>query len=213
VSADPLDRLVARYPVLHDCRPTLEAARDLLVGALGQGGRVFVCGNGGSAADAQHIAGELVKGMMRRRPLAASEQAALKALEPEALGPYLAEHLQEGLPVYALGGEVAALTAIANDQGDALIFAQQVQAYGRAGDVFWGLSTSGTARNVTLGAMTAKALGLRVLVMTGARETLLTRLADVAVRVPAVEVPAVQELHLPVYHAICEAIEAHFFPA
>jgi D-sedoheptulose 7-phosphate isomerase len=166
-----------------------------------------VCGNGGSAADSEHIVGELAKPCALPRLLPPEVAAALRAAGDDG---YLASSLRGGLPVLSLVSQSALLTAIANDQAADLAFAQQVIAYGRPGDLLWALSTSGTSASVLHALRTARALGLRTLGLTGPGGEL-TGLCDVLVRVPGDATPQIQELHLPVYHALCLAIEAERF--
>jgi D-sedoheptulose 7-phosphate isomerase len=207
-----LQRLGERYPVLAPVVPDVAAAGDLIGDALGAGGTLFVCGNGGSAADSEHIAGELLKGFLLPRPLAPAEARAVRAAaaSPED-GNYLVARLQRGLRAVALTGHTALATAVANDTGADLVFAQPLWALARPGDVLLAISTSGNARNVCLAAQAARARGLRVVALTGATGGRLRALADVAVCVPASAPAEAQELHLPVYHALCAQLEARFF--
>jgi D-sedoheptulose 7-phosphate isomerase len=194
----------------------LTAAAELLGGCWRQGHRVYVCGNGGSAADAEHIVGELMKSMAQPRPLPPLERAALEDGAPPQFSDdaaYLAAHLEGSLPAVCLSSQSSLLTAVANDQGADLVFAQQVHGYGRPGDVLWALSTSGRSRNVVLAALAARARAMPVLAMTGRGKGPLGELAQVWVPVPATDVGDVQELHRPVYHALCRALEEAFFPA
>ncbi len=192
-------------PSLTTLRPAIKDATTLLINSFNSGGQTLVCGNGGSAADSEHIAGELAKPCALARPLSPQQRDALRRAGDDG---YLGEHLQEGLPVLPLVSQAALLTAIANDQGGDLIFAQQVMAYGRAGDVLWGLSTSGSSTNVVLALRTAKALGMRTLGFTGPHESAMSQLCDVVVRLPGDSTPTIQHAHQLTYHAICLAIEA-----
>lgn len=198
-----LDALIRRIPALSDCLPDLEAAYRMLDACLSEGHKVLLCGNGGSAADAEHIVGELMKGFRLKRPL---PQALRDALRP-ALGD-LADLLQEGMPAISLTQHSALSSAVANDLHADLGFAQQVMGYGQPGDVLWGISTSGNAKNVCHAAAVARAKGMKVLAMTGAGGGRLAGLADVTIAVPERETALVQELHLPVYHALCAMLEA-----
>jgi D-sedoheptulose 7-phosphate isomerase len=206
-----LSALVARHPVLAPLEETLDEALSMLSACYRDGGMVLVCGNGGSAADAEHISAELMKGMTRRRPITEATTQALRTHLPADLAGYLAENLEEALPTVSLSGQTSLLTAISNDTAGDMTFAQQVYGYGRPGDVLWALSTSGRSRNVVLAAATAKAMGLRVLALTGEPGRPLGEFADIWVRVPESAVAAVQELHLPIYHALCGALEEAFF--
>jgi D-sedoheptulose 7-phosphate isomerase len=204
-----LQNVVRRYPALAACAATLPAALDLLVTAFENGGKLLLCGNGGSAADCDHIVGELMKSFLRPRPISAAHRDTLCRSGTE--GQTLAGVLQGGLPCVALTGHTALNFAIANDMRADVIFAQQVYALGRPGDVLWGLSTSGNAGNVVTAFRVARVLGVRTLALTGQGGGVLGPLADVVVRVPATATPEVQELHLPIYHALCAALEEHFF--
>ena len=202
------DELIARYPALADCRGTIEEACQTLCRCFEAGGKLLLCGNGGSAADCEHIAGELLKGFRLRRPLSEElKQAFARCGAPEGL----AERLQGALPALSLCGHSALSTAFLNDVDPYCVFAQQVMGFGRAGDVLLAISTSGNSRNVLSAAVTAKALGLAVIGLTGASGGELKALCDVTITVPETETYKVQEYHLPVYHAICEAVERRFF--
>ena len=204
-----LQNLIRRQPSLEACATAIQAALDMLITAFENGGKLLLCGNGGSAADCDHIVGELMKSFLRPRPLPAKHHEALSRCGTE--GQLLADTLQGGLPCVALTGHIALNFAIANDVRADVAFAQQVYTLGRAGDVLWGLSTSGNSRNVVHAFHVARVLGVRTLALTGQGGGLLGQIADVAVRVPATTTVAIQELHLPVYHTLCEALEAHFW--
>ena len=165
-----------------------------------------MCGNGGSAADSDHIVAELLKGFLPPRPLPAAATERLRAAGPD--GAVLAVGLRRGLPALSLTAHAAFQSAWCNDADPDLVFAQQVYAQGRPGDCLWAISTSGASRNVVLAAVAARALGLGVVALTGAGGGRLAGLADVAIRVPATHTSDVQELHVVVYHAICAAVEA-----
>jgi D-sedoheptulose 7-phosphate isomerase len=202
-----LGDLVARHPALSGCEPVLDAAVDLLAACLTRGGRLLVCGNGGSAADADHIVGELMKGMTARRPLGPHARQAVLDAAPDELGAYLVDQLEVGYDALNLASQSALLTAVANDTAGDMGFAQQVYGYGRAGDVLWALSTSGRSRNVLLAAATARAKGMSVLGFTGTPGEPLGGLCDVVFRAPASATRDVQELHLPAIHGVCEAVD------
>lgn len=202
-------RLYERYPQLTVVRDQVEAAGALLIGCYEEKGKVLACGNGGSAADAEHIVGELMKGFLLPRPLPPEERAVLEARGER--GAWLARHLQGALPAIALTGAPALSTAFMNDVKPELAFAQQVYGYGRQGDVLVGLSTSGEAENVCYAAEAALARGLSVIGITGERGGALRALSTVWIGLPATETFAVQELTLPVYHALCAQVEHHFF--
>ena len=194
-----------RYPELTECKDTMYAAFEILKDCVKNGGKILLCGNGGSAADCDHIAGELLKGFLKKRPLSPEEKA-LWAEEP-----WVGDMLQKGMCAINLTGIGATMTAVCNDTDPQLIYAQLTQAMGRPGDVLIGLSTSGGAKNVRYGAMTAKTLGMKVISLTGKKESPLSHLADAAIRVPVQETYMVQELHLPVYHWLCAMLEEEFF--
>lgn len=207
---DYLQQLIERYPALQGIRDTIRDAYLLIEKALSAQKKLLVAGNGGSAADADHMAGELMKGFVKKRPLSAGFVSALEALDEEAAA-YLAPRLQCGLPAIALSGHTALMTATLNDTGGGLIYAQQVCGYGNEGDVFMGISTSGNAKNIFYAMLTAKARGLKTIALSGGTGGRLAPVADVALIVPETETYKVQELHLPVYHALCLMLEEHFF--
>ncbi len=208
-----IDELMHRCPVLAPLREPILQACAMLDGALAAGGTLYLCGNGGSAADCEHIAGELLKGYLLPRRLPDAERAALAAAGPAPEASYLAERLQSGLRAVALTGHPALTTAVGNDNGADLAFAQQVWALGRPGDVLLAISTSGNARNVLLAAIAARAKGMRVLALTGAAGGRLLGAADLALRVPESVTFRVQELHLPLYHALCATLETERYGA
>jgi D-sedoheptulose 7-phosphate isomerase len=200
---DHLQDLLKRLPALEPCSADIEGAFAALRDCFAGGAKALACGNGGSAADAEHWAGEMLKGMLKQRPL-----------KPEALTelpPALAHQLQGALPMIPLTGFLSYRTAFANDVDPELVFAQLVWALGRPGDVLVALSTSGESANVCAAAETAAARGMTVVALTGADGGRLRALADVAIRVPARETHLVQEYHLPVYHCLSVMLEEEFF--
>lgn len=205
-----LDILMSRYPVLESVRGEIEAAYQILEECYSQGGKLLIAGNGGSSADAEHIVGELMKGFVKRRELPAEMKAALEKVSPEH-GGALAGKLQGGLAAIALSGHPALSTAFLNDVDGELIYAQQVCGYGQAGDVLLGISTSGNAKNIDYAVTVAKAKGMKVIGLAGKDGGMLGTRADVAVIVPEQETYRIQELHLPVYHALCLMLEERFF--
>lgn len=212
-----LSDLFHAHPALEVCRPSLEAARELWVHTLRHGGKLLLCGNGGSAADCDHIAGELLKGFLSPRPLSPEQRSSLFATGlPEGIPDpdlsLLAHGLQGGLPALSLPAHAAALTAVCNDTDPALCFAQLVWALGKESDTLVCLSTSGGSRNTILAAKTALAKGLRVVALTGEAPSPLSALATVTIQVPAGDTYRVQEYHLPVYHYLCAAVEEALFP-
>lgn len=205
------DELFSRYPRLEVCRESIARAYACLDRAYRNGGMLLVCGNGGSAADAEHITGELMKGFLSRRPLGGKLRQEFRSAFPED-GDSLAEHLQGALPTVSLVSQSGLCTAFGNDVAPDMIFAQQVYGYFRPGNVLLGISTSGNSRNVVNAAKTARALGNESIALTGESGGDLKRLCSACICVPETETPKVQELHLPVYHALCAMLEAEFFP-
>lgn len=205
-----LDDLICRYPQLQVCRVDIEAAYNVLCESYRANGKLLVCGNGGSASDAEHIVGELMKGFKKQRISDAGYRQRLESIDKE-LGSRLAVGLQGALPTMSLGGHPALTTAYMNDCDPLLCFAQQVNGYGMAGDVLLGISTSGNSKNVVYAAVAAKAKGMKVIGLTGANESKLSVMSDVCIRVPERETYKVQELHLPVYHCLCLMLEDTFF--
>lgn len=202
--------LVDRYPKLIVCKEDIRTAYELLETAYSNGRKLLVCGNGGSASDSEHIVGELMKEFKLKRKVYADQAAALKEIDAE-LGQILADNLQGALPAISLTGHSALTTAFMNDANADLVFAQQVNGYGKPGDVFLGISTSGNSKNVLYAAVNAKAKGLKVIGLTGSKENKLMKYADVCIRVPETETYKIQELHLPVYHCLCLMLEDRFF--
>ena len=202
--------LYQRYPALTVCRPAIDAAVTALIDGFSCGGKLLLCGNGGSCADCDHIAGELMKGFLEKRPLPSETRARMREACP-ALTEETLTKLQQGLPAIPLAGMAGLFTAFCNDVDPKLTFAQSVLALGQPGDMLLGISTSGNAENVLSAARVARARGLTVLALTGKTGGALKAEADIAVCVPETETYRVQELHLPVYHALCSAVEAHFF--
>lgn len=205
-----IDLLVERYPSLESAKNDIVAAYLLLEESYKNGGKLLVAGNGGSAADAEHIVGELMKGFkLPRKPEA--DFAEKLVAENQELGAVLAENLQGALPAIALDGHPALSTAYMNDCEPLLCFAQQVNGYGKAGDVFLGISTSGNSKNVLFAAITAHAKGLKVIGLTGVKDSKLKDMSDVCIKVPQTETYMIQELHLPIYHCLCLMLEDRFF--
>jgi D-sedoheptulose 7-phosphate isomerase len=202
-------RLIDRYPVLKSCAVPIHEALELLEGSFVAGGKLLLCGNGGSASDCEHIAGELMKSFLIPRPISGECR---KALERDGeTGRIVAEHLQGGLPCVALTGHPALNMAISNDIRGDMAFAQQTHALGRPGDTLWGISTSGNSANVVHAFHVARAREIHTLALTGESGGKLKGLASVAIQVPASTVVEIQELHLPVYHTLCAALEERFF--
>lgn len=205
-----IEDLVSRYPALDCCKDEILKAYNILVESYINNHKLLLCGNGGSAADSEHIVGELMKEFRLKRKVSAGQCEAMKEIDAE-MGQYLAENLHGTLPAIALTGHSALSTAFMNDSESVLVFAQQVNGYGKAGDVFIGISTSGNSANVIYAAITAKARRLKVIGLTGERDSKLSALADVTIKVPATETFKIQEYHLPVYHCLCLMLEEKFF--
>ena len=205
-----LSSLLKRYPVLQACEKELSSGLDLLIAAYQGGNKLLVCGNGGSAADSEHLVAELMKGFLKRRPISSAHAAQLETAD-RTEGKAIAQRLQGALAAISLASPVSLTSAIANDIDFEMIFAQQVYGLGRAGDVLLGISTSGNSKNVSNAVIVAKALGLGTIVLTGQSGGSLAPLADVAIKVPSDEIAEIQELHLPVYHWLSTELEETFF--
>lgn len=202
--------LIERYPTLTSCAEDIDKAIEKIIECYKNGGKVLLCGNGGSAADSTHIVGELMKGFLKRRPINSIIAAKLKANNPDISDEFLS-NLQCGLPAVNLCESSALITAYCNDVDPNYIFAQQTFGLGKEGDILIGMSTSGNAENVNLAANIGKAIGMTVIGLTGQKGGKLFENAHICVRVPATETYKIQEYHLPVYHAICAAVEEEFF--
>ncbi len=205
-----IDLLIDRYPSLNTCIEDIIKTYQFLEKTYSEGHKLLVCGNGGSASDSEHIVGELMKEFKLKRKVYSGQADAMIAIDPE-MGAVLAKHLQGALPAITLTAHSSLTTAFMNDSEPVLVFAQQVNGYGSTGDSFLGISTSGNSENVLYAAITAKARGLKVIGLTGAKENKLEKIADVCIHVPETETYKIQELHLPVYHALCLMLEDHFF--
>lgn len=197
-----IDNTVERYPVLKNCADDILAAVNIITEMYESGSKLLLCGNGGSCADCEHISGEFLKGFMKKRPYEKGELD----LDEEIL-----TKLQKGIPAIPLTSLTASLSAFNNDVDPNLNYAQLVQALGNLGDVFIGISTSGNAKNVYYAAKTAKAKGLLTIGLTGEKGGLLNEICDICIKVPENETYKIQELHLPVYHAICAQVEENIF--
>lgn len=205
-----LEELVTRYPSLAGQKAEIAKAYEILKNCYDRGGKLLIAGNGGSCADSEHIVGELMKGFCKKRPLPADLLARIAAADPDP-DERLASKLQQGLPAIALTGHNALSTAFVNDVDAEYAFAQQIVGYGRQGDVFLGITTSGNSRNVLRAAAVAKAMELQVIALTGRDGGRIRGLADCAVIVPEQETFKIQELHLPVYHTLCLMLEETYF--
>jgi D-sedoheptulose 7-phosphate isomerase len=202
--------ITERYPELTGQRDNIIAAYKILEECYLNGGKLLVAGNGGSAADSEHIVGELMKGFENPRKLSGDYKAELKKADAE-LGVVLGENLQGALPAIALDGHLALSTAYMNDCEPLLCFAQQVNGFGNKGDVFLGISTSGNSKNIIYAAVVAKAKGMKVIGLTGAKDSKLSEKADVTIRSTQTRTYMIQEHHLPIYHCLCLMLEDRFF--
>lgn len=207
-----IDLLMDRYPILEECRHSLIEAYLIMEEAYEGDHKMLIAGNGGSAADSEHIAGELMKRFKIPRPVTPEMAEKLKAIDPER-GADLAKNLECGLMAIPLVAHEALSTAYINDVDGLGVFAQQLFGFGRPGDVFLGISTSGNSKNVMNATVVARALGIKVIGLTGAKGGELAQVADVVVKVPETETYMIQELHLPVYHCWCLMLEDRFFGA
>ena len=192
--------LYERYPALEACREDIQKALELMLDTYGNGGKVLVCGNGGSAADCEHIVGELMKGFLSKRPVTDE-----RILENMRAG------LQGSLPAISLPSQSAILSAFINDVDPEMMYAQLVYGYGKENDLLIGLSTSGNSQNVVNAIEVTKSVGIKTLSLTGKRESRMSELSDVTIRVPETETYKVQEYHLPVYHYLCAEVERVMF--
>lgn len=204
-----LNNMTRKYQGLHVVEQSFSAAITMLVNCYRQGRKILACGNGGSAADAEHIVGELMKAFLKPRPLDCELLDGIRQQYP--LDMQVLSRLQRGIPAVSLVSGVSLPTAFANDVDGDLCFAQQVLGLAKPGDVVWGISTSGNSRNVNLALKMAKVLGCHTLGLTGKNGGEMASLVDVELRVPASDTPDVQELHLPVYHALCACTEEIVF--
>ena len=204
-----IDYLLERYPVLSENESSLICALELMIASYRNGGKMLVCGNGGSAADALHIVGELMKAFVLPRKIEGEEKELL--LSQCEHGALLSSSLQGALPTIALVSEVGLVTAYANDVAPELAFAQQVYGYGKKGDVLLSISTSGNSQNVLYANEVARAKQMKVVGLTGNGGGKMAQQCDACICVPMEETYRIQELHLPVYHVICLALENEFF--
>ena len=212
-TVEKISELIARYPALEICRADLISAVEKICKSFRAGNKLLVCGNGGSAADSLHIVGELMKGFNLPRKLDDFNKNFIERAEkifPDDIN-YFKKNLQCALPAISLVGETALITAISNDNAADLIFAQQVLGLGKRGDILFAISTSGNSANVLYAAKVAKVLELEIISLTGRGGGKLKNISDVTICAPADETFKIQELHLPIYHAVCIAVENEFF--
>ena len=205
-----IDSLIERYPILSVVKQSIVDAYLLMEECYEHDGKMLIAGNGGSAADSEHIAGELMKRFKAPRPVPPDFAEKLKAID-RLRGAKLAQNLECGLMAIPLVAHESLTTAYINDVGGLGVFAQQLFGFGRPGDVFLGISTSGNSENIIMASVVAKAIGIKVIALTGASTGGLCKNADVSVKVPETETYLVQELHLPIYHCWCLMLEEHFF--
>lgn len=205
-----IDLLIERHPSLEECRTDIVAGYKIMEKCYEGDGKILIAGNGGSAADSEHIAGELMKRFKSPRPV--TDEFAKKLIEIDPVrGEELSRNLERSLMAIPLVAHEALTTAYINDVDGLGVFAQQLFGFGREGDVFLGISTSGNSRNIMSATVVARALGIKVVALTGKSGGELAKVADVAVRVPETETYMIQELHLPVYHCWCLMLEDRFF--
>ena len=205
-----INELIKRYPVLSECRGNIESALSAMIECYEKGGKILLAGNGGSCADCDHIVGELMKGFLKARRLDEKKKSEMISRCP-SLNDELLSGLQCGLPAISLASFTALNTAFCNDEDPELIYAQALLGLATEKDILIGISTSGGAKNVNAAARVAKGLGVGVISLTGKKGGSLAELADIAIKAPEVETFKVQELHLPIYHCLCAAVEEHFF--
>jgi len=201
---DAINELILSFENLRMLEDDIRTSANLITESFSNGNKLLLCGNGGSCADCEHIAGEMVKQFAKERPL--------NPEIVEKLGPELSSELHGGLPALSLPSMIGFHTAFNNDNNPEFAFAQQVVAFGKANDVLWGISTSGNSKNVLHAVKTAKALGLKTIGLTGENGGELSQIADITIKAPADNVARIQELHLPIYHAICAFVEDKLFP-
>jgi len=207
---DNIQQLIVRYPILSHVKNEINSAFNLIKDSYVNECKLLIAGNGGSASDAEHIAGELMKTFRKKRTLPDSFTTEIKNVDPEISG-YLLPLLQPGLPAIALSGHASLNTACINDIDGNITFAQQVYGYGKEGDVLLAITTSGNSKNILYAAAVAKAKKLKIIGLTGEGGGKLKKLTDVCICVPETETYKIQELHLPVYHVICMMLEEYFF--
>ena len=205
-----INLLIERYPALECCKESILMAYRLMEQSYLSQHKLLVAGNGGSAADSEHIVGELMKGFKLPRPIDSELAKACQNVDMQ-MGTTIAEHLQGALPAIALTGHPGLSTAYMNDCVPELVFAQQMLGFGQCGDTFLAISTSGNSKNIIYAAIVAKAKGVKVIGLTGSKPSRLSALADCCIQVPETETYKVQELHLPVYHCLCLMLEDRFF--
>ncbi|HBM80776.1 MAG: SIS domain-containing protein [Clostridiales bacterium] len=204
-----LEDLINRYPSLKGCEQDIERAFNVMVEVFSSGGKMLVCGNGGSAADSEHFIGELIKSFIKRREISPEEKAKFDKFGED--GKYIASRLQGALPAISIAFLTAYGTAYINKFDPDLVFAQQVYGLGKENDLLFTFSASGNSKNIFNAILTAKAKGMHVISITGESSGRITDYCDVIMKMPAFLSPAVQEYYLPVYHTLAYMLEEHFF--
>lgn len=207
---DYLQQLIDRYPQLESVRRNIDAAFDIIAETFSRGGKLLIAGNGGSASDADHIAGELMKSFVKKRELPDAFKERITAVD-SAIADYVIPRLQQALPAIALSNHASLNTATINDVAGDMTFAQQALGYGKEGDALLAISTSGNSKNIIYAAAVSKAKNLSVIALTGRDGGELKRFADVSIIAPETETYKIQELHLPIYHCLCLMLEERFF--
>ncbi len=205
--------LLEKYPTLESCIESINTCVQTIISAYRSGSKVLIAGNGGSASDSEHIAGELLKSFVKKRPINKNiANSIMNTTENKQMAEYIISNLEMPLEAIALTSHPSLNTAFINDKEPYLVFAQQMLAFGKNGDVFIAISTSGNAKNIILAANVAKALGVKIVSLTGEDGGKLAKMSDIAIKAPATETYKIQEYHLPIYHHICLEVEAAFFP-
>lgn len=204
--------LTRRYPELEKCKDDIVRAFNVMKDAFCSGNKLLIAGNGGSCSDSEHIAGELLKGFKKKRPVPDWLAEKLRLTDP-LRGEELSKSLQMGLPTLVLSNHQSLNTAFANDveNGGLLAVSQQLNVFGKEGDVFLAISTSGNAKNLIFACITAKALGMKTVALTGKDGGELKKLSDISIVAPSTETFVIQEYHLPIYHCLCLMLENYFF--
>ena len=205
-----LNELINRYPSLCDCKEDIKKAVDAIIDCYEKGGKLLLCGNGGSCADCEHIVGELMKGFLKKRPLDGSKMEEMKR-NCNLVNDEMLEKLQGGLPAIAIPSITALNSAFCNDVDPELVYAQPLMSLAKENDILIGISTSGNSKNVFGAVKVTKALGIKVIGLTGKTGGKLKDTADICICAPETETFKIQELHLPIYHYLCAAVEEHFF--
>lgn len=194
---------------IKDLNEEITIAFDMLISSFNNGGKLLVCGNGGSNSDADHIVGELLKGFQMKRPLTNDMKESFAQFGEEGI--LLADRLQDSLPAINLGAHTSLITAVINDIGGTEIYAQQVIGYGNKGDIFLGISTSGNSKNVINAAMSAKVKGLKCIALTGESGGRMRDIFDLTIKVPSNVTCFIQDMHTSIYHVLCAMVEAEMW--